>query len=241
MHYRTCILCGDVKKVQDKRAAKKLYCNDCKYLSPDRSEKISNAKSGAGHHFFGKKFSDEHKSKISEGNAGKVMSLEARKRLSKSSTGKPGTRNGVKLSEETKRKIRVGGIETYKRKHSVYPSPTVNPAACELFDYLEKVLPLDGIYATKTGNEYHIVELGYWVDYYEPNKNIVIEYYERQHNRPKRREKDTSRQKEIEKYLGCKFIVVWEYDTPEEVIENVSGHIRGERGRFRERYGASMG
>lgn len=228
MYYRTCVLCGDVKSVQDKRASQKKYCGKCKYLSPDRSEKLSFSKSGKRHHFFGKKLPTEHRKKISKGNTGKTLSIEARKKLSKSSTGKPGTRNGVKLSEGIKRKIRIGGIEAYKRKYKVYPNPTVNPNACKLFDELEKKFKLNGIYATKSGKEYHIVDLGYWVDYYEPTKNIVIEYYERHHNRPVRREKDKARQEEIQKYLGCKFIIVWEYDTLNEVIANVSSNISGE-------------
>ena len=232
MHIRTCVLCGDIKKVADKFAAKKKYCGKCKYLSPERSRKLSAAKTGSGHHHFGKKLSEQTRQKMSVAQKGRVMSLETRKKLSKSSVGKPGTRNGVTLSEETKRKIRIGGIEAYRRKHNTYPNPRVNPDACKLFDVIEKKFEFDGIYATKSGKEHHFVELGYWVDYYEPQKNIVIEYYERQHNRPLRRQRDRDRQCEIEKHTGCTFIVIWEHDTLEEVMKHVSSCVFGARGRL---------
>jgi len=33
------------------------------------------------------------------------------------------------------------------------------------------------------GGEHFIPELGYWVDGYDKNKNIVIEYYETRHHK----------------------------------------------------------
>jgi very-short-patch-repair endonuclease len=50
--------------------------------------------------------------------------------------------------------------------------------------------------------------LGYWVDGYDKEKNVVIEIDEKQHFdiNGNLLEKDIRRQKEIEKYLDCKFI-----------------------------------
>ena len=62
----------------------------------------------------------------------------------------------------------------------------------------------DGQHA-ENGGEYCIKELGYWVDYYEPTLNLVIEYDEPYHSRKINQIKDLARQKEIEEYLGCKF------------------------------------
>ena len=60
----------------------------------------------------------------------------------------------------------------------------------------------------ENGGEYHIKELGYWVDGYSPTKNIVIEYDEEYHftKNGRYRKKDIQRQLEIEKFLNCIFI-----------------------------------
>ena len=55
----------------------------------------------------------------------------------------------------------------------------------------------------ENGGEFYIKELGYWVDYYEPNLNLVIEWDEPHHK--KQIKKDMYRAKEIIKETGCKF------------------------------------
>jgi very-short-patch-repair endonuclease len=54
--------------------------------------------------------------------------------------------------------------------------------------------------------EFRIPTLGYWVDGYDKNRNIVVEYYEKLHD--KKIEYDLNRQLEITNYLGCKFYVI---------------------------------
>jgi len=59
----------------------------------------------------------------------------------------------------------------------------------------------------ENGGEYHIKELGYFVDGYDKEKNVVIEVDEKHHfKNGKLKEKDIKRQKEIEEYLGCDFV-----------------------------------
>lgn len=77
-----------------------------------------------------------------------------------------------------------------------------NKQACRIFDEINKELDWNGQHA-ENGGEYHINKLGYSVDYYEPNLNIVIEYDEPYHK--KQIEKDKIRQLKIQKHLGCKF------------------------------------
>ena len=60
----------------------------------------------------------------------------------------------------------------------------------------------------ENGGEFHINELGYWVDGYSKEKNIVIEYYEKFHS--KNIERDLRRQTEITKLLNCEFIIIKE-------------------------------
>lgn len=72
-------------------------------------------------------------------------------------------------------------------------------------------------YATN-GGEYHIKELGYFLDYYNKDKKLVIEWDEKSHYdiigalRPK----DVLREFEIKDYLGCVFIRIKETDFEEE-------------------------
>ncbi len=58
--------------------------------------------------------------------------------------------------------------------------------------------------------EYHIKELGYFVDGYDKEKNVVIEYYETGHS--KNIERDERRKQEIIALLGCDFIEIYEDD-----------------------------
>jgi len=58
------------------------------------------------------------------------------------------------------------------------------------------------------GGEYHIKELGYWLDGYDKENNVVYEFDEKHHfdKNGNLSEKDITRQQEIELLLGCKFI-----------------------------------
>lgn len=60
------------------------------------------------------------------------------------------------------------------------------------------------------GGEYFIKELGYWVDGYYIEGNVVIEYMEKHHKTPKHRAKDKIRKERIIKHLNCKYIELWE-------------------------------
>ena len=62
----------------------------------------------------------------------------------------------------------------------------------------------------ENAGEYHIKELGYWVDGYDKNKNVVIEYYENAHKYKK--ERDEQRKQEIIDFLDCKFIELKEWN-----------------------------
>jgi len=53
-----------------------------------------------------------------------------------------------------------------------------------------------------------IEELGYWVDGYDKENNIVYEYDEKRHKYKK--DKDKQRQREIEEFLECEFIRIKE-------------------------------
>ena len=60
------------------------------------------------------------------------------------------------------------------------------------------------------GGEYYIEELGYWIDGYDSEKNVVMEYYESYHKYNV--EKDEIRIKNIKNHLNCKMIIINEWE-----------------------------
>lgn len=97
--------------------------------------------------------------------------------------------------------------------------PNYNRKACLIFDKLEKDMGWNGLYATK-GKEKRIGR--FWVDYYEPSKNIVIEYDEPYHynKNGELRENDKKRQGWIEQRTGCKFFRI-NINTKYEQFKNI--------------------
>lgn len=68
--------------------------------------------------------------------------------------------------------------------------------------------------------EYHIKELGYWVDGFDEHANVVIEFDEKDHFNldGQLKKKDIIRQNEIIKFLKCKFIRI-KYDKTITILE----------------------
>lgn len=159
---------------------------DAKFAQMKRLDSESNMGNKNG--FYGKKHSDATLSNFSE---------------MKSGINNP--MHGKKHSDETKQRMRLSAIKYIKNHIGV---PLYSKKACLYFDNLEKNNNWNGFYGTKTG-EYYIKELGYWPDYYEPHKNIVIEYNEKRHytSDGKLKEKDVIRNTKIKEFLQCKFFI----------------------------------
>lgn len=176
---------------------------------------------GKNHYFYGKKHSEETKRKQSEANSGrnnpnygkvgidnpfygKTHSEETKRKMSESRKGKPSGFRDKKHSEKTKRQMRLARIVDIEKKHGVI-FPNYNPEACKLIDEYGKQHGYNFQHA-ENGGEFHIKPLGYWVDGYDAEQNVVIEIDESWHGRQIKR--DNQRQQEIEEYLGCTFIRV---------------------------------
>lgn len=205
-------------------------CYDCSIIKGDKhyrfgkhcsnttKQKISKTKTGVPIH------SDKHRKTLSEkwktdrnpsksnpSFLGKKHTKETKEKMSKSRMGKNygliGENHpmfGRKHSEETKIKLRLAKIKSLEKLGKL-TSPNYNPIASEFFRNLESINGWDGYYAPKN-KEYYIKGLGYWVDYYEPNLNIVIEYDEKHHFRDNRlKDKDIERMINIIKLLKCQF------------------------------------
>jgi len=120
--------------------------------------------------------------------------------------GKGNAMYGKKHSRDSIRKNRLSNIE-YLNSRNGQISPNYNKNACKMIDKFGKQNNYSFQHA-ENGGEYFIKELGYWVDGYDEENNIVIEIDEAHHFNVYGHllEKDKMRQNEIEEFLGCKFI-----------------------------------
>ena len=101
---------------------------------------------------------------------------------------------------------RLAVIEYAKRKYGQC-SPNYNVDSISIIENYGKEQGYN-FQHTKNGGEFHVKELGYWVDAYDKEQNAVLEIDKFRHFNffGELKEKDVIRQKEIESLLGCKFI-----------------------------------
>ena len=89
---------------------------------------------------------------------------------------------------------------------------------------MESTLGWNGKYATKNGEQKVI---GYFVDYYEPNLNVVIEWDDQSHFLlGKLKKKDLLRENNIKKELNCSFYRIKEVDFAEHsfIVDMIKNH-----------------
>ena len=129
---------------------------------------------------------------------GKTHTEETKRKIRKSMTGKV-------FSNTHRQNLRLAKIADMKKKYGQV-QPGYNIDACRIIERYGKEHGYNFQHA-ENGGEFHIKPLGYWVDGYDKDKNVVIEVYEPRHR--KTVERDARRQKEIEEHLGCQFFVVW--------------------------------
>jgi len=127
---------------------------------------------------------------------------ENREKISKRMSGD----NNPAKDNEVRKKIRLKTIEQRKKMFGNH-HPMYNPKSISIIEDYGKEHGYNFQHA-ENGGEYHIKELGYYVDGYDKENNVVIEYMEKHHNR--QQERDTIRKKEIIEHLNCKYIEVWE-------------------------------
>lgn len=181
------------------------------YLKAIKKNESCNSCKKTGH-WLNRTHSEESKKKISSANKGKDYnksrlgikeSEEAKEKRSALLKGRePGFVN-KKHSSETKLKMRLKRIEDMDKKYPLgWTSPNYNKKACELFEEINKEMGWNGQHAERVG-EYKI--LGYFLDYYEPIHNVVIEFDEKTHEKPKQKARDIEKQELVIAELGCKF------------------------------------
>lgn len=172
-------------------------------FSREWKRRISEANKGHTFGMKGKFHSNETRHKMSVAGKERKFSDETKRKISIALKG----RKREPLSKETKRKLRLSAIQRIERDrlNGNQLIPRFNSIACQLIDEYGKQHGYN-FQHPMNGGEFHIKELGYWVDGYDKTQNVVIEYYERRHLN--HIEKDEQRKQEIIKHLGCKFIVL---------------------------------
>ena len=177
-------------------------------VSEERKEKQRQALSlrpTSEWYWYGKHLSDSHKQNISISNSGKKRSpqhIDYMRHIARGNSH----RRGIPHDAESKRKMRIARALYAMRNAGTKICPAFNETACEYFDWLNKWNGWSGRYATN-GGEHFLKDLGYWVDYYEPKENVVIEWDEYKHHYKdeKLRDKDVIRMKQIKEALKCRF------------------------------------
>lgn len=112
---------------------------------------------------------------------------------------------GKTHTKSTKKKQRVSAIN-YIQKQQGQVQPRYNINSISVIQEFGKKHGYNFQHA-ENGGEYYIKELGYFLDAYDVEKNVVLEIDEPHHfKNGKLRKKDIIRQKEITNFLGCKFI-----------------------------------
>ena len=105
-------------------------------------------------------------------------------------------------------KVRLKAIERIENRVGQM-CPNYNPEAVKMIEAYGKENGYNFQHA-ENGGEFRIKSLGYWLDGYDPEKNVAIEFYEAHHK--KQVEKDKARKELIIKELGCEFIELKSWD-----------------------------
>lgn len=202
----------------------------------ERRKGVPQNMSGENNPFYGKTHDEETRKQISEKNSErtweemfdeetlkkqrehiknlKYWEGKNRKDFSKKYSGENHWHKGRNISQEWGEKISDGVEKSYEKidglreqrieQISEFGGPAYNPEACKLIEEYGKKHGYDFQHA-ENGGEVYID--GYFVDGYDEEQNVVIEYYEKWHKR--QREEDRKRKKEIIEATNCSFIEVY--------------------------------
>lgn len=117
-------------------------------------------------------------------------------------------------------KIRLKSIENRILKLGYYPN--YNRSACNFFEILNRTLKIEGKYA-ESGGEFYISEIGFFLDFFDENNKIIIEWDEAHHfyKNGELKKKDILRQEKIEKmFPDFMFIRIKDFNLEDKDIFN---------------------
>lgn len=211
---RKCPKCGTEKIYKYKKnyiiaTNKNLLCVSCcaigRIISEATKQRIREKLSGKNNYHYGKpgtnlgkKFSLDHRRKISEAQKGRSWPKEYREKMIK-----------ICASEKCRENKRKGTIKRILREklNGSLTNRSYNPSACKYFDMLNNQHQWNLQHA-ENGGEIECV--GYFLDAYDKNNNIVVEYDESRHYILENknwilRKEDVDRMNVIKNSLQCKF------------------------------------
>lgn len=192
---RICIICGNQHTFKTVRK----YNNSIKTRTEYKCKTCATSEAHSN-----KKISAETRQKMKTAAKNRPpMSEETKKKISKRVSGKGNPMYGVVRHDVRKKYL------NFLIENGINPKMFYNPKACEAIDAYGNKHGYNFQHAMN-GGEFYIKELGYSVDGYDVDKNVVIEYYEKYHTRPKQIKKDLERQKLITEFLKCEFIILRE-------------------------------
>lgn len=202
---RICPICKDLvfyKYAYMARYASRKPCKKCSYkikdykISDETREKISKSVKCVMKNFPIEKLKEMERKRLEY-----FSKPETLEKMRIASTGRV-------VDEETRKKHRISIINHLINKNGKI-CPGYNKQACEFIDKYAKQNGYNFQHALN-GGEYYIKELGYFVDGYDKEKNVVFEYDEPHHiyvSSGKLKERDIIRMNLIKKHLNnCKFI-----------------------------------
>lgn len=217
-YYRICPNCGEHRSLKNRQTFMVMYrkrdvfkyCSKCAVKGIPKTEEHKRKMS--------KPKTEEHKRKLSISALNRIIDYDTeqsrRIKISKAVSGKnnPMYGKGYKLKGSNNGmygKTHTDDVKTFLRKRQTkrYKEQggfcNYNKLACEYFDWLNKWNGWNGIHA-ENGGEFTID--GYWLDFYEPYHNIVVEWDEPHHySGGVLKEVDVKRQSHIIDVLGCSF------------------------------------
>ena len=214
-----------ISKMGDKNPTKRL----------DVRKKISNTLKGRISPMKGETHSKEAKQKMRDFRKGKsyeeIYGVEGaqKKKEQLSNKAKSNLNYGMKgktHSEKSKRKMRIAKLDNLEKNYGVV-YPGYNLEACKFFDQLNELTFLQGQHALNE-SEFHIKDLGYWLDFYDPTNKVIIEWDEKHHFDLKGnlREKDVQRQNEImDKFPDYLFIRLEDKEYDEQEIKELGNDL----------------
>lgn len=115
-------------------------------------------------------------------------------------------------SDDTRKKLRLIMIDKITQNGHRNMRQGFNKKACDYLDKLSKENQWKLQHALN-GGEFFIKDLGYWVDGYDKEKNIVVEYDEIRHKKHSCYKNDSIRQNEIIHHLNCRFFRYKEWES----------------------------
>jgi hypothetical protein len=181
------------KSISARRCRDNVFCHSCssigKYHSVSSKEKISISKRG-------KSLSIEHRKSISKSHIGKIVSEKTKNKMSQYK--KNIYKNPIELDNLSKKMKEVMRRPDVRKKHiealhkSKWLKVKTDKGQLELLEKWNK-LGFDFIpnYQVKTHQDL------FYVDGYDKEKNVILEYDSKYHNKLGQKEKDLIRQQKI--------------------------------------------